>query len=97
MKTPTMNAYSERKTAYLNAFASYRDACARHAVRLNSPGRGAYFSSKDAVENRRAIRLANAARERARRIFDAVATYEDKAAMLLDALAEQADFAQAHS
>ena len=92
-----MNAYSERKTAYLNAFAAYRAACARHAERLNRPGAMAYFSSKDAVENRRAIRLANAARERARRVFDSVATLEDKAAMLLDALAEQADFVQAHS
>lgn len=91
-----MNSYSERKTTYLNAFAAYLAACARHAERLNSPGAMAYFSSKDAVENRRAIRLANAARERARRIFDAVATDEDKAAMLLDAIAEQADFAQAH-
>lgn len=92
-----MTIYSDRKTSYLNAFAAYRAACARHAARLNSPGAMAYFSSSDAVENRRAIKLANKARERARRVFDAVATDEDKAAMLLDALAEQADFAQAMS
>ena len=92
-----MTIYSERKASYLNAFAAYRAACARHAARLNSPGAMAYFSSSEAVENRRAIKLANAARERARRIFDVVATDEDKAAMLLDAIAEQADFAQANS
>ena len=93
----TLALYNERKTSYLNAFAAYRAACARHAARLNSPGAMAYFSSQEAVENRRAIKLANKARERARRTFDAVATDEDKAAMLLDALAEQADFAQAMS
>ena len=92
-----MTIYSDRKASYLNAFAAYRAACARHAARLNSPGVGVYFSSQEAVENRRAIKLANKARERARRVFDAVATDEDKAAMLLDALAEQADFAQAMS
>ena len=92
-----MTIYSERKASYLNAFADYRAACARHAERLNRPGAMAYFSSQAAVENRRAIKLANKARERARRTFDAVATDEDKAAMLLDAIAEQADFAQANS
>ena len=100
MKKPSavMNTYSERKTAYLNACAAYRAACARHAERLQgSPGAWAYFSSTEAAENRRAIKKANAARERARRIFDAVATDEDKAAMLLDAIAEQAAFAQAMS
>lgn len=92
-----MTIYSDRKTSYLNAFAAYRAACARHAARLNSPGAMKYFSSQDAVENRRAIKAANAARERARRVFDAVATDEDKAAMLLDAITEQGDFAQAMS
>ena len=98
MKTEdASNIYSERKSSYLNAFEAYRAACARHADRLSRPGAMAYFSSKDAFENRRAIKLANAARERARRIFDCVATTEDKAAMLLDALTEQANFFQANS
>ena len=92
-----MTIYSERKASYLKAFAAYRAACARHAARLNSPGAMAYFSSKDAVENRRAIKIANKTRERARRTFDAVATADDKAAMLLDAIAEQDAFTQAMS
>ena len=93
----TLDIYNERKASYLKAFAAYRAACARHAARLNSPGAMKYFSSQDAVENRRAIKAANAARERARRVFDAVATDEDKAAMLLDAIAEQDAFTQAMS
>lgn len=94
-----MNAdiYTERRENLIAATRAYASACGAHAARLNSSDRGTYFLSDEAFANRAAIKKANRAREKARRIFVAVATVDDQTAMLQDALAEAAAFAHAIS